>query len=376
MKMSSPGEAFVAHGRHWCGEGNMRVGFYYHQERRLPAADPNNNPYGTIIAEGLERLGAQVEFVEDCSDAFLFQNRNRIRVLHHHWPHYDYYHDDASVMRRKMQAFVCYMELARELGYKLVWTAHNVYPHNRRHQEIDHECRLEICRLATAVIAHCQVAADEVRRTFGRTENLFVIPHPHFIGVYPNAVTREQARASLGVPPEAFVYGFFGSIQPYKGIDRLIDSFQRLPGEKPWLVIAGGNARNPEFLDAVRRRIDQQTRIILRAYDRAPSEDIALVMRASDVITLPFVDTLTSGTFILALSWGKPVVAPALGCLPATIELGAGIMYDPVADDALFQAMKEIGERDLQAASRVALTSVRRFNWDKIAAATMRAYTA
>ena len=354
----------------------MRVGFYYHQVPRLPRDHPRNNPYGAIVAEGLERLGVEVAFVNDFSEAFLYRNRGHLDVLHHHWPHHDYYDDDAGVMRQQMRAFVRSMELARELGYKLVWTAHNIYPHNRRHQAIDHECRLEICRLATAIIAHCEVAASNVRTIFKRTRNLFIIPHPHFIGIYPDTMTREQARGALGVPPAAFAYGFFGGLLPYKGLERLMESFRRLPGDDSWLVIAGGNARQPEFREAIRRRAAQHPRIVLRAYDRAPSEDIALIMRAADVITLPFADTMTSGSLILALSWGKPVIAPALGCLPATVLPAAGRLFDPTAEDPLYAAMLEARELDLAAAASAALASVRRFDWDEIAAATLRAYEA
>ena len=354
----------------------MRVGFYYHQVPRLPRDHPRNNPYGAIVAEGLERLGVEVAFADDFSEAFLYRNRGHLDVLHHHWPHYDYYDDAAAIMRQRMRAFVRYMELARELGYKLVWTAHNIYPHNRRHQAIDHECRLEICRLATAIIAHCDVAASKVRTIFQRTRNLFVIPHPHFIGIYPDTVTREQARAALGVPPAAFAYGFFGGLLPYKGLESLMESFQRLPGDNSWLLIAGGNTRQPEFLAAIRWRAAQHPRIVLRAYDRAPSDDIALIMRAADVITLPFVDTMTSGTLILALSWGNPVIAPALGCLPATVLPAAGRLYDPSDDDPLYAAMLAARELDLAAAAPAAMASVRRFDWDEIAAATLRAYEA
>ena len=152
--------------------------------------------------------------------------------------------------------------------------------------------------------------------------------------------------------------------------------FRRLPGDDSWLLIAGGNARQPEFREAIRRRAAQHPRIVLRAYDRAPSSDIALIMRAADVITLPFVDTMTSGSLILALSWGKPVIAPALGCLPATVLPAAGKLFDPSDDDPLYAAMLEARELDLAAASSAALASVRRFDWDEIAAATLRAYEA
>lgn len=352
----------------------MRVAYYYHEAPRLPLDDPDTNPYGGLLCQALERRGIDVEYTIDFDERYLELNRGRVDVLHFNWPHFDYYHDDATIMDQRMRAFVRRLELARELGYKVVWTAHNLYPHNRTHQEIDHACRLEICRLATAVIAHCEVAAAAVRLTFGRARGLYVIPHGHFIGVYPNPFTRAQARSRLGVPPDAFAYGFFGSIQPYKGIEHLIESFDRLPQDYRWLLVSGGG--QADYLDSIRRKVAGHPRIVLRTYPRAPTEDIALMMSAADVITLPFVATMTSGTLVLALSSGKPVVAPALGCLPTTVTPAAGILYNPDIHDALPDAMAAVARMDLAAASRAALECARRNDWDEIAAETERAYQA
>ena len=99
-------------------------------------------------------------------------------------------------------------------------------------------------------------------------------------------------------------------------------------------------------------------------------------MRAADVVTLPFVATLTSGTLMLALSWGRPVIAPALGCLPETVSPEAGILYDPAAPDALFAAMGAIRKWDCEAAGRAALACARRFDWGHIADLTLEAYRA
>lgn len=99
-------------------------------------------------------------------------------------------------------------------------------------------------------------------------------------------------------------------------------------------------------------------------------------MQASDVVVLPFVATLTSGTLILALSWGCPVIAPALGCLPETVSPAAGILDDPAVPGALASALLAIRGADLRAAASAALACARRFDWDRIAALTLEAYHA
>ena len=130
----------------------MDIAYYYNQPQRLPPDHDRNNPYGELLCQSLERLGHRVKFEVELNSEYLERNSQDIDVLHLNWPHYIYYDEDHELMRQQMRDFVTHLELARELGYKVVWTAHNLYPHNRRHQSIDHECRLEICRLATLVI--------------------------------------------------------------------------------------------------------------------------------------------------------------------------------------------------------------------------------
>jgi hypothetical protein len=85
---------------------------------------------------------------------------------------------------------------------------------------------------------------------------------------------------------------------------------------------------------------------------------------------------MTSGTVILALSWPKPVLAPALGCLPVTVARGGGILYDSSQPEALTRALEAARGLDLEAAARAALEGVAPFDWDGVARATLEAYRA
>ncbi|MEZ4597387.1 MAG: glycosyltransferase [Chloroflexota bacterium] len=47
-----------------------------------------------------------------------------------------------------------------------------------------------------------------------------------------------------------------------------------------------------------------------------PDDRMQVFLRAADVMVLPYRDVLTSGSAILAMTFGLPVVAPRIGCLP------------------------------------------------------------
>ena len=63
--------------------------------------------------------------------------------------------------------------------------------------------------------------------------------------------------------------------------------------------------------------------------DPAPGEAFVRVLQASEVIVLPFRASTTSGSLVQALSWPRPCIVPAMGCLPTQMDADAGILYPP-----------------------------------------------
>ena len=116
-------------------------------------------------------------------------------------------------------------------------------------------------------------------------------------------------------------------------------------------------------------------RIVLRL-ERIPEEDLSRVLRAADAVVLPFRDILTSGSAILALSHGRPVVVPALGCLPETLPTDATFLYDPDDPDALASALRQAVAADLAAMGGRARAWADGLDWGPIAADTARLYRA
>jgi glycosyltransferase involved in cell wall biosynthesis len=273
-----------------------------------------------------------------------------------------------------MERTVRRLELARELGFGVVWTAHNIHPHDRTHADIDREFRVALGQLATAIIAHCDVAADTVRREFAPAAPIFVIPHGNFIGVLPPSITRQDARAEVGIDDTGFVYGFIGNLLPYKGLDELIASFIEIDSPDSWLYLGGGC--RPDYAATLREMTAGHPRIILRTFDHAPGVEFVRVLQASDVIVLPFRASTTSGSLVQALSWPRPAIVPAMGCLETQMNAEAGILYRAAEPGALVNALRAIRGRDLAVAERAAWQSAVELDWDDIARLTIEAYRA
>jgi beta-1,4-mannosyltransferase len=350
----------------------VRVAFYYGTSERQP--NEETNPYGNLLADGLARLGVAVTYVDRHDEAWLREHADRFDVMHLHWPSHEYQRASEAETARAMEEFVGELRLARELGWRIVWTAHNLYPHDRTYHEINRRFRFHLVDLATALVAHCDVAAEAVRREFAPRCPIFVIPHGNFIDVLPASVTRDAERASLGIAAHAFVYGFIGNLLAYKGLEELIDTFKAVDPGDAWLLISGGV--RTDYGGHLREYIGHHPRIVLRTYGYAPGEAFVRVLEASDVIVLPFRASTTSGSLVQALSWPRPVIVPAMGCLPAQMSADAGVLYDPDHPRGLEDAMRRIREMDLGAARAAAWQSATRADWDRIAEQTLEAYRA
>jgi beta-1,4-mannosyltransferase len=189
-----------------------------------------------------------------------------------------------------------------------------------------------------------------------------VIPHGSYLGAYPDTLTREEARTRLGIPDAGPVLLFLGAVRGYKGTDELVAAFHALPDPAARLLIAG-KPRGDGIAERLRAAVVADPRIRLHL-GHVPDEELQVWLRAADVVTLPFRDILTSGSAILALSFGRPVVAPALGCLPETVPADAGILYDPDLPGALESALHRALAADLDIMGNAALARARELDWD------------
>ena len=66
-----------------------------------------------------------------------------------------------------------------------------------------------------------------------------VVPHGNYIERYPNHISRQEALQQLDLPGGEFVYLFLGLLRPYKGVEDLIDAFNKLAPPTGRLLIVG-----------------------------------------------------------------------------------------------------------------------------------------
>jgi glycosyltransferase involved in cell wall biosynthesis len=223
-----------------------------------------------------------------------------------------------------------------------------------------------------AVIVHSENGARRLRDLIGLpADKVRVIPHGAF-----DYLTRLPEEAPL--PPELEgaegpVILFFGLMRPYKGIDTLLDAFAEIDGAELWVV---GNPRmDIEGLVEKSRDLPGRVRWLPRFIE---DREIPAIMRAADVLTLPYRDIEQSGVLYTGLAFGKAMVLSDVGGFGEVARKhDAAVLVPPGDPDALATALAGLSEDDEARARQEGLAAAAAagpYSWPDIARSTIRLY--
>ena len=267
------------------------------------------------------------------------------------------------------------LEAARLHGASVVWTTHNVRPHEGRDTPLERWYWSGVLRRVDAVIHPSRASQAAVE---ARYPALAGVPHAvvrmgHYRGSYPDSISRDEARAAFGIAEDAAVITFIGLVRPYKNVPRLIGLVRALPAERKVVLLVGGEPLNPELRSEIERAAggDPRVRLTLR---HVPEDDVQRYLRAADLVVLPFTDITNSGSALLALSFDRPVLVPRRGAMGELQEL-AGTDWVRTYDGELTSA--SLDEALAWAHARPAASpDLSPLNWGAIAEETLAFYRA
>lgn len=327
-----------------------------------------DNPYTYLLYTRIACLGVQVE---DCSPLKLIFGRHHI--WHVHWPESILNLPQpwkAVPLTLALQVFV---KLSRLKGTKIVWTVHNLQSHDGLYPELESRLWHHFVTRLDGYIALTEGGrADALARHPSlRDRPGFVIPHGPYRAVYPDSVTRLEARSRLGLPRDARVLVWLGQVRPYKNLTHLIETFHHVPDSDTYLVVAGKPSTS-ELAQQVRQAAGRDARVLLHL-DFIPDDEVQVYLRAADLVVLPYREVLNSGSAILALSFACPVLVCEQGAMAELqhsmgrewVHTYHGELRPETLREALDWALRT--PRDLT-------RPFRELSWDTIARQTLAAY--
>ena len=102
-------------------------------------------------------------------------------------------------------------------------------------------------------------------------------------------------------------YGYFGLIRRYKRVDQLIEAFRGTPADRTLRV--EGRASDDGIAQLVTDLASSDDRVALRLH-HVDDAELVHVIGESELIVLPYAEMHNSGSALLALSLGRPVLVP------------------------------------------------------------------
>jgi beta-1,4-mannosyltransferase len=316
----------------------------------LPADD---NKFINLLVKSLVTQG--IEVVD-----FSWRNVLFIRydVMHVHWPEYL-----LSSPKKIFSLIKCLLAILLILRLRLnniplVWTVHNLEPHEKRSR---------FYYLIHKFLINGDSFKIYMQKCFLPGERKFYIPHGHYIDLFSNRETRNAQKKSLTAVS-------FGQVRPYKNIENLIKHF---PSRLGSLVITG----NPITSDYGRNLQDflsinnSDFNIHLNLKQLSAEELFDLIISA-EVAIFAYKDIYNSGAVLLALSAPIPVVVTDSSSMR---DLQAEVGYEwmqvvPAEFDGLDlqNALKELQILQASRGQSSPLGDLR--DWDLIAKAYVQIY--
>ena len=167
-------------------------------------------------------------------------------------------------------------------------------------------------------------------------EQVDVIPHGDFSFYVSSVLSQPTPSAANDSEP---VILFFGRIEPYKGLEVLLQAYQKLcalPGlkVKPRLRIVGEGSLRP-YGDLLSRlpRLEITNRYV-------GHQEIPEIFQTASIVVLPYLNATQSGLIPLAAAFKKAVVATRTGGLPEQIaDQRTGLLVAPGSVDELAEAL-------------------------------------
>lgn len=294
-------------------------------------------------------------------------------VWHINWPEAAFSVGRPGLAYLKAAKLLTQIGVARARATTIAWTVHNLEPHTSMSQSLDRWFWPRFHRQVDLFI-HLSAAGKRIflDRFPGCRESAHAtLFHPRYEVDAATWPTRIQAREGLALEPSSQVVSTFGRLAVNKQIPTAVRAFRAIVEPDVRYLIAG-RPQSHAVEAEIRMSVGNDPRIHVRA-NFLPEQEVVELLRASDLVLLPYGRFLNSGALLYALSHHRPVLVRAT---PVTEELrqkigtpwvntfGGDLTADKIR--AGLHASRQVADRE---------PPLDGLEWQRFAARLMQAYT-
>jgi glycosyltransferase involved in cell wall biosynthesis len=251
---------------------------------------------------------------------------------------------------------------------KIVCIADNIIPHEKRFG--DKPFTQYFVKPVDAFITMSEKVMKDLQ-LFAPTKPAQLVAHPLYDN-FGEKISKEEARARLGIRNEELVLLFFGFIRKYKGLDILLDAMKILSESKLLianckLLIAGEFYEDREPYDEQIENLGINESLILHT-DFIPDSEVKYYLCAADVVVQPYKNATQSGVTPLAYHFEKPMIVTNVGGLPDLVPNNkVGLVAEPNAN-AIAKKIIEYFEKGEGYFLPHLIEEKKKFSWSKMTA--------
>jgi glycosyltransferase involved in cell wall biosynthesis len=323
------------------------------------------NIYVRELGRAYQSLGVQPLYGPEN----LFDSDLAPDLLHLHWPEEVYRSPQEGSLDERIDRFHGRLDRLRGAGTRIIWSVHNLNPHETPSPTTAHRAYQGVVDRAHVIHHHCPASEALLRAHYRVPEGQahFVAPHGHYLA-YRHDMTRSQARAELGMDDSRFVFLHFGQIRDYKGLNIVENAFREVRGSRKHLIVAGSVSLSLSPAARIRFRTRRTlARRTTYVFTSIRNDDVQRYFLACDAVVLGHTGGLNSGVAVLAMTFGKPVIGPRLGCIEWVLAQGSNLIYESARASEIARAMEAAAQLDPDAVGARNRSVAAGWSWETIA---------
>lgn len=229
--------------------------------------------------------------------------------------------------------FCIFIGFAKLLRKKLIWILHNKYSHHKKKDRWIDFMYSFMMKNADKIITHSDSGLDFVKSNFPKSlDKVEVIPHP---------VTSMFNLEPVSEKPYDFI--IWGTIFPYKGIDRFLRFLKESPTNFHYKILLVGKCFDEKYKAIIEDLLTPNIDFHDQVFDH---EKIAEFSNQSKftLFTYKSDSVISSGSLIDAIRMGSTIIGPNYGSFKDLNHYGFMNTYDSYED--IFRIHREY-EQDL-----------------------------
>lgn len=315
------------------------------------------NKYNELFSNSVEAQGFKVKNFNK-TDFFSVKKDD---IIHIHWLHPYYQSKYRLIFLMKSLLLLLALLYMKNKKIKLVWTFHNLYPHNKKYQKLEKWIRKRVLNFCSIITVAGESIKESLSTEFGiKRDKINILHHGHYKGVYPE--NKVNYRSIYGIEDNKFVFLFVGAIKPYKGVEVLLSEFSKINNEHVHLIIAG------KEYDGMSSVLEKYKKIKNITFDLRfiPDDELADIILSSNTIVLPYKNITTSGTAILSASLKRKIICPDTPFMKEYFNNDIAYMYDTSEKHGLLKRMNLAINNKNKVSENVFATFLEKLDWGKI----------